>query len=193
MTALPSVAPSGRAAVLVDLLPRPQVASAVAVTAYVALVALSAQVVVPLPFTPVPVSGQTLVVLGGAAALGARRAGIGTATYLGLGAAGLPLFTPAGGSTYGYLAGFLLAAVLVGRLAQAGGDRTPLRAAATMAVGNLVIYAAGVAWLAPFLGVGLDEAVALGVAPFLVGDAVKIALATALLPGAWKLVDRTGR
>ena len=174
--------------VLADVLPRRTAVDIALITAFVILIAASAQVVIPLPFTPVPLSGQTFAVLFGAAVLGARRAGLGAAMYVGLGALGVGWFTPAGGSTYGYLAGFVVAALLVGRLAAAGGDRTPLRAAATMVLGNLVIYAAGVAWLAPFLDTSITEAVLLGVVPFLPGDAVKIALATALLPTAWRLV-----
>jgi biotin transport system substrate-specific component len=178
--------------VLADLLPRGFVADLALVTGFTLMIAASAQVVIPLPFTPVPITGQTLAVLLGAAALGKGRALAGVGAYLGLGAAGVGWFAPTGGSTYGYLAGFALAAWLVGHLASVGGDRRPLRAAGTMALGNLVIYVAGVAWLAPFLDVGLGEAVSLGVVPFLWGDALKIVMAAALLPSAWRLAGRGG-
>lgn len=182
--------PLRRPVVLADLLPGTVVRDAGLVVGLAVALGLSARLVVPLPFTPVPVSGQTLAVLLGAAALGRRRGVLGTALYLALGVAGLPWFTGAGGATLGYLIGFVLAAAVVGRAAERGACRSPLAAFATMVVGNVSIYLCGAGFLALYLGVGATEAATLGVVPFLLGDAVKIAVATALLPAAQRLVDR---
>ncbi len=162
------------------------------------LLALSAQLQLPLPFSPVPVTGQTFAVLLLGALYGSRRGAVTVATYLAAGAAGLPVFAGGGfgvarlvGPTAGYLVGFVAAAFAVGALSERGWDRKPLTAAAGMALGNLIIYAAGVLWLSRFVGWGgvLEG----GVLPFLVGDAFKIALAAALLPAGWKLVGRPAR
>ena len=187
-----SAAPSLRRPVLADLLPGALVRDAGLVLGFAVAIGLSARLVVPLPFTPVPVSGQTLAVLLGAAALGARRAGLGTALYLALGVAGLPWFTGTGGATLGYILGFVAAALVVGRIAERGAGRTVGGALAAMVVGNVVIYAFGAGFLALYLGIGAGEALALGVLPFLLGDAVKIALATALLPATWRAVGDVG-
>ena len=182
----PTTIASGR--VLADLVPGARVRDAGFVAAFAVLLGLSAQVAVPLPFTPVPVTGQTFAVLLGAAALGAGRATLGASMYLVLGMIGVPWFTATGGASFGYIVGFVAAAAVIGWLARRGHDRTVLRTAGLMIVGNLVIYAFGVSGLALYLGVGLVEATMLGAVPFLAGDAVKLALATALLPAAWKLV-----
>jgi biotin transport system substrate-specific component len=174
--------------VLADLLPGSRVKDVALVGAFAAAIGLSAQIAVPLPFTPVPVTGQTFAVLLGAAALGAGRATLGASLYLVLGMIGVPWFTATGGASFGYILGFIVAAVLVGQLARLGNDRSVARTVALMAVGNLAIYAVGVTGLALFLGVGLVEATALGAVPFLIGDALKLALAAALLPATWKLV-----
>lgn len=180
--------------VLADLVPRNAVRDAALVVAGAAFVGLAAQVSFHVPGTPVPVTGQTFAVLLGGAALGWWRALASTALYVAAGAAGLPWYAAHGsgwgGPAFGYLLGFVVAATVVGRLAGRGGDRTPLRTAGTMTLGTLLIYAAGVPWLAASLDVGLGKALALGVRPFLVGDAVKVALAAGLLPGAWRLTGR---
>ena len=139
---------------------------------------------------PVPITGQTLGVLLLAAA-GGRRLGVATVVaYLGLGLAGLPLFAGGGagvatlgGTTAGYLAGFIVAAVLVGALAERFGTTRPLAVAGAMLLGTLVIYLFGVAWLSRFAP-DLGTAIAWGIAPFVVGDLLKVLLATALLPVA---------
>jgi biotin transport system substrate-specific component len=145
-------------------------------------IGLAAQVAIPLPFTPVPLTLQTLAVLLAGAALAE-------------GAAGLPVFSGwrAGlphllGPTGGYLVGFVPAAFLTGLLAERGWDRRPLAAAAAMIVGNAMIYVVGLSWLAAFVGVG--RVLPLGLFPFVPGDLVKIAAATALLPLAWRLARR---
>jgi len=157
-----------------------------------ALIALAAQVRIPLPFSPVPVTGQTFAVLLVAAALG--RLGLGSViAYLIEGAAGLPVF--AGGTfgvativgpTGGYLIGFALAAALVGSAAERGWDRHLATALAAMLLGEVAIYACGLAWLARFpLPVPLLDA---GLLPFIPGDVVKMVLAALALPSAWRLV-----
>lgn len=160
------------------------------------LIALAARIQIPLPFSPVPVTGQTFAVLLLGALYGSKRGLATVLTYLVLGAVGLPVFAggAAGvarlaGPTAGYLAGFLAAAFVVGALAERGWDRRPWTTAAAMILGNLVIYVAGVAWLVRF--VGWEAVLAAGVVPFLVGDALKIALATLLLPAGWRVLRRS--
>jgi biotin transport system substrate-specific component len=167
-----------------------------------ALTALASQVVLPIPGSPVPVTGQTFAVLLTAAALGPARGLASQLLYLTLGAVGLPVFTAGahgvhvlGGATGGYLVGFLLASLIVGAGSRRGADRTVLRQLAVLALGSAAIYACGVPWLAITTGMGLGKAVAVGMAPFLVGDALKAMLASSLLPATWKLVtplDSTG-
>ena len=157
------------------------------------LVALLAQVRIPLPFTPVPLTGQTFAVLLVAAALGSRRGIASLGLYALLGLAGLPVFAGGGsgparllGPTGGYLLGFVLAAWIVGRLAERGLDRSLRTAWLPFLAGTLGITLCGAGWLA--LSLGLAKALTLGVLPFLVGDAIKILLAALALPAAWKLV-----
>ena len=156
-------------------------------------VGLTAQLSVPLPFTPVPLSLQTFSVLLSGAVLGSRRGLLSMALYALAGMAGVPWFAQhhSGWSfpTFGYVVGFVLAAVVVGRLAERGADRTLLRSVAMMVLGNLAIYAVGAPWLMLSTGMSLPVALAKGVVPFLVGDAIKIAVAAGLLPAAWKLVN----
>jgi biotin transport system substrate-specific component len=155
-------------------------------------VALSALVVVPLPFTPVPLSLQTFSVLLVGAALGSRRGAASMALYLLAGMVGVPWFAAhqSGWSfpTFGYVVGFVAAAWLVGLLAERGADRHVVKTAGLMILGNVVIYAFGVAGLMLSTGMSLPVALAKGVLPFLVGDLIKIAVAAALLPAAWKVV-----
>ena len=162
------------------------------------LVALSAQLQIVLPSSPVPVTGQTFVVLLLAALYGSRRGPATVATYLALGAMGLPVFAGGAfgvarllGPTAGYLAGFVAAAFAVGLLSERGWDRKPWTAAASMTLGNLIIYATGLIWLSRF--VGWHAVLATGLLPFMVGDALKIALATFVLPTGWKLMGRFAR
>ncbi len=188
MSAISAPNPIAPGRVLADLVPGERVRDIALIGAFAAVIGLSAQVAVFLPFSPVPVTGQTFAVLLGAAALGAGRATLGASLYLVLGVAGVPWFTATGGASFGYIVGFVAAAWIVGRLARLGNDRTVARTVALMVVGNLAIYAAGVTGLALVLGVGAVEAVMLGAVPFLIGDAIKLALAAALLPATWKLV-----
>lgn len=185
---------SARPLVLGDLLPGALVRDATLVLGGAALVGLAAQLSLPLPGTPVPVTGQTFAVLLVGAALGWRRALLSMALYLLVGAAGMPWFAEhtsgTGAPSLGYVIGFLLAAPVVGALAARGGDRTPLRTVLTMALGTLLIYAVGVPYLAASLDVSAIRAFELGLRPFLAGDALKVLLAAGLLPAAWKLTRR---
>lgn len=172
------------------------VKSAALVVAFSLLTALAAQVVVPLPWTPVPLTGQTFAVLLTGALLGSRLGAAAMILYLVEGALGLPFFRGGAGgaahfagATAGYLLAFPAAAFVTGLLAERGWDRKFSTAAAAMALGSLVILAAGWAWLALFFRTGV-EAFVVGVAPFLAGDVLKIALAAALLPAGWKLLRR---
>jgi biotin transport system substrate-specific component len=162
-----------------------------------ALIAASAQVWFTLPFSPVPITGQTFGVLFVASLLGRARGAAAVLLYLAEGAAGLPVFAElkAGapillGPTGGYLAGFVPAAWICGALAERGLDRRVLGTVVSMLLGNVAIFAFGLPWLARY--VGTDHALALGFWPFLPGDAVKIALAAALLPLGWRLLGARG-
>lgn len=141
------------------------------------LIAVSAHVRVVLPVSPVPITGQTLVVLLLGALLGAHRGLLSVGLYLAGGAVGVPLF--AGGSlagpTGGYLAGFAAAAVLTGRLMAAGWGARPLTAITALLLGNAAIYLFGLPWLARF--VGWDAVLPMGLFPFLVGDGLKLGCA----------------
>ncbi len=169
---------------------------ALLVLAFSLMTALSAQIAVPLPFSPVPLTGQTFGVLLTGALLGPRLGAFAMLLYLAEGACGLPFFAGgAGGAarfagpTGGYLIAYPLAAALVGWLATRGWDRQPLTMLAAMLVGSLVIFALGASWLAHFVG-GASRALTLGVLPFLPGDAVKALLAAGLLPLGWKWIGR---
>lgn len=165
------------------------------------LTAAAAQVSIPLGFTPVPITGQTFAVLLVSAALGWRMAVSSQALYWVLGAVGLPFYagakggwTVATGSTFGYFAGFVLAAAFVGYLAERGQDRTFATSFTVMSTGTVIIYACGVTWLAHSLNVPLytgdgKDAFTYGLAPFIVGDLIKMILAAVLTPSAWWLVS----
>jgi biotin transport system substrate-specific component len=186
--------------VLADRVPHVAARDVLLVLGGALLTAAAAQVFVPLPFTPVPISGQTFAVLLVGAALGPARGVSAMGLYLLLGLVGLPFYAEGAsgpavvmGATGGYLLGFVLAAWVVGTLARRGLDRRAWSTAAAYVLGSLVIYALGVPWLAATAGVGLREALALGVAPFLVGDLVKALLAAGLLPAVWRLVGEPHR
>ena len=160
------------------------------------LLTVSAKVQVP--FYPVPMTLQTLVVLLIGVAFGWRMGSATVLAYLAQGALGFPVFagTPEkglgllymAGPTGGYLLGFALAAATTGWLAERGLDRSALGTAFAMVAGNVVIYVCGLVWLSSF--VGMEKAVAFGMLPFLFGDLMKIALATATLPMIWKFLNR---
>ena len=188
MSSITSVSPR----TLADVIPGGVARSVALVVGGAAFVGLTAQVFVPLPFSPVPLSLQTFSVLLVGAVLGSRRGAASMGLYLVAGVAGVPWFTQQQSgwafASFGYVVGFVLAAYLVGRLAERGADRTVLRSVGLMVLGNLAIYAVGVPGLVLIAGMGLGQALVAGVVPFLIGDALKIALAAGLLPATWKLV-----
>lgn len=183
-------------------LPR-RAASAVAlVIGFALLTAVTAQIRLPLPGTPIAITGQTFGVLLAGAVLGARAGGASMVLYVGLGAMGLPFFAGgeggwsyATGASFGYLLGFVVAASLVGRLAEQRRDRTITTAIPAFIVGSAAVYTLGVTWLwatvdsIPTLG----DALRAGVYPFVVGDVIKAVAAGLVLPGAWHVIDRASR
>lgn len=179
--------------VLTDALPGARTRDILLSVGFAAAIALSAQVSVALPGTTVPFTGQTFAVLAGAIALGRTRATAGALLYLALGVVGLPWFSGAGPHTVGYIVGFVVASAVVGMIARRIGSDRPGRVVAAMLAGNLVIWAFGAAGLALVSGLSAGQALATGVAPFLLGDAVKLLAAAAVLPTAWwviRLVER---
>ncbi|MET7856700.1 biotin transporter BioY [Streptomyces sp. NPDC005318] len=194
-----AAAPVRTGAVLADLLPAARHRYAIDTALVVggaALTGIAAQIAVPVPGSPVPVTGQTFAALLVGTALGARRGFLSLAVYALVGMAGMPWFaggsSGAGGASFGYVLGMLLAATVVGDLARRGGDRSVLRTAGTMVLGSAIIYAVGVPYLALSTGMSASAAIAAGLVPFLLGDALKAALAMGALPTTWKLIGRRG-
>jgi biotin transport system substrate-specific component len=184
---------------LADVIPGGLVRSIALVVGGAGLVGLTAQVAFKLPFTPVPLTLQTFSVLLVGAVLGSKRGAASMALYLLAGIAGVPWFSEhrsgwAFGS-FGYIVGFIVAGYVVGLLAERRADRRVLPTIGLMALGNLIIYVVGVAGLmllVPTLSgrpMTLTTALAAGVLPFLIFDAIKIAAAAGLLPGTWKLIN----
>ncbi|GAA4594643.1 biotin transport system substrate-specific component [Actinoplanes octamycinicus] len=188
------VVPGRPTGVLADVWGRSVVRDVALTAGAAAAVGLAAQIAIPVPGSPVPITGQTFAVLLAGAVLGPGRGAAGMLLYAVAGILGVPWFAGGGAgwpaATGGYLLGFVVAAALVGQLATLGADRRPGHTIGLMAIGNLLIYLIGVPWLA--LGSTLDvpQAIAQGLYPYLIGDLLKIALATALLPGAWLLLNR---
>jgi biotin transport system substrate-specific component len=169
------------------------------------LIALSASVVIPVPGSPVPVTGQTFAVLLVGGALGLRRGAAASLFYLAMGlvlpvyaghASGLDTFVGREGgqlvlgATGGYLIGFVAASAMVGWLAECGWDRRYGGAVLAMVVGSAVIYLFGIPWLMLATGFSLEQAITTGLTPFVVGDLLKLFLAAGLFPVAWWLVGR---
>jgi biotin transport system substrate-specific component len=153
-----------------------------------------AQIEIPLPFTPVPITGQTFGVLLVGAALGSKRGAAALITYLVLGTIGLPFFAGGAsglniliGATGGYLIGFIIAAYVIGLLAERGLERNVRTSIIPFLVGTGIIYICGVAWLTVVLG-SFTHAPTVGLLPFLIGDMIKLFAAALMLPAAWKLV-----
>ncbi len=161
-------------------------------------VAVSSQLSFYLPFSPVPVTGQTFAVLLTGTILGSKRGGLSLAFYILQGALGLPVFAGGRsgipvliGPTFGYLVGFIFAGAVVGLLAEKGYDRRRISMAVSFLVGQVIIYVIGALWLASF--VGIKNVLILGVAPFLVGDFLKMGMAIILLPSFWKLANKANQ
>lgn len=158
----------------------------------VAALAISAQI--KIPFYPVPVTMQTLVVLLVGMSYGLRLGAASLASYLVLGAMGAPVFASGAGLAYmvgptgGYLAGFFVSAVIMGMLAERGWSQRVFLVAGAMIIGHATIYLMGAGWLSTFIG--LEKAITAGVLPFLYGDLLKLVIAAAGLPLAWSIVNR---
>ena len=175
--------------------------TAVLVLAFALLTAALAQWELKLSFTPVPITGQTLGVLLAGGTLGWRSGAASQLLYWTLGWIGLPFYaggeggwSNGTGATMGYFVGFIVAAGVIGYLAERKNDRNLASSWSAMALGSIIIYTFGAGWLAHKLNVpvatGETNALSLGVTPFLIGDAIKLVLAGSLLPGAWALANR---
>jgi biotin transport system substrate-specific component len=158
-------------------------------------IALAAQIAIPVPFSPVPITGQTLAVLLTGILLGSKRGAGAVLLYCAEGILGLPVF--AGGSsgiyhlvgpTGGYLLAFIPAAYACGFLAERGWDRNVGRTLIMMVLGKIIIYTGGLFWLSFYVGSG--QVLIMGLYPFIPGMIIKIFLAAILLPAGWKLLGR---
>jgi biotin transport system substrate-specific component len=158
---------------------------------------LTARLAIPVPGSPVPITGQTFGVLLVGGALGFRRGSFAVLLYVLLGVVGLPFFaegkgglTVIWGATGGYLVGFVVAGAVVGRLAELGWDRKIGGALGAMLVGSAIIYAVGLPWLGVVAHLTPEDTIAKGLTPYLIGDALKLVLAAVLFPTAWWIVGR---
>ena len=163
------------------------------------LMAASAQFAFKLPFTPVPITGQTFSLLLVGAALGTVRGGASALLYV-LAGLMLPVYASGGegwdvitSASGGYLVSYPFVSALTGRLAEQRWDRRFSSAVGAMLTGNVVIYLFGLPWLAVVLNTNLEKTLELGLYPFVPGDTFKLYLAAAALPGAWKLVGAAKR
>ncbi len=191
MTTLTAPRPTLRLA----LAPTGALADAIAIVAGALLVAGAAQISIPLPFSPVPITGQTFAVVLVGSALGSIRGATSLVLYLLMGLVGLPFYADQTsgwavlqGASGGYIVGFILAAALCGWLAERGYDRNLGTSVTAMLTGNVVVYLVGLPWLAQSTGAGLDKTLEWGLYPFVPGDILKLYLAAALLPTAWKVL-----
>ncbi len=185
--------------VLADALTRSRVNDVVLVCAGALLTILGAQIAIHVPPSPVPITGQTLAVVLAGAALGAKRGMASQLLYICLGLF-LPVYSDGAsgfdviwGATGGYLIGFVVAAGIVGALAERGMDRKPLIAFAAFVAGQLAIFGIGVPWLKVATGMSWADAIHNGFTIFIVGGLIKAALAGGLTPLAWRWVNRPGR
>lgn len=178
--------------VLADLIPGDRVRDTALVLSGTAFLIVASQLTIPLWFTPVPLSLSTFAVLLTGASLGPARAMFSTVLYLALGMAGAPVFAEQASGwsvpSFGYVLGYIPAAIVVGHLARRRADRSIVATMATGCLGSLFIYAVGVPWLITRLDVDLARGLELGVYPFLAGDAIKALAAALLLPTAWKVI-----
>ena len=193
--------------VLADLFPRCEsrnwaaVQDAVLVVGFALLTALAAQIEIPLGFTPVPLTGQTFAVLLSGAVLGMRRGALSQLVYWFAGLTGLPFYSGGAGgwekgtgATMGYLVGFVIASGAIGYLAEKKHDRNFATSLPAMLLGSTIIYACGAAWLSIHLNLPLangdQNAISLGVAPFLVGDLLKALVAAGCTTSVWAAISK---
>jgi biotin transport system substrate-specific component len=188
---------SSRAALIDRVIPRSVVNDLALILSGAVLTAYAAQMVIPM--WPVPITAQTLAVLLVGSVLGATRGAISLIAYFSMGALGLPVFSAATslsfGPTFGYLIGFVAAASVVGWLSERGWHKSVSGVLGSFAIANAIIYLFGLPWLAFILGnLGVANDIAAvataGLLPFIVGDVLKMMLAAALLPIAWKFFGR---
>lgn len=194
--------------VLADLFPQRESRSraiaqdAVLVVGFALLTALAAQIEIPLGFTPVPLTGQTFAVLLSGAVLGMRRGALSQLTYWLAGLVGLPFYSGGAGgwekgtgATMGYLVGFVVAAGAIGYLAEKKHDRNFATSLPAMLLGSTIIYAFGATWLSIHLNLplanGEQNAISLGVAPFLVGDLLKALVAAGCTTSVWAAITKS--
>ena len=204
MTTLLTIAPQR---VLADLIVQPTtrvraiVRDVLLVVGFALLTAAAAQIEIQLGFTPVPLTGQTFAVLLAGAVLGMRRGALSQLVYWMAGLTGLPFYSGGAGgwksgtgATLGYLVGFIVAAGAIGYLAEKKQDRNFATSLPAMLLGSTLIYTCGAAWLTTYLNIGFatgeTNAIALGVAPFLVGDVIKALLAAACTTGVWAAINK---
>ena len=204
MTTLLTIAPQR---VLADLIAQPTtrvraiVRDVLLVVGFALLTAAAAQIEIQLGFTPVPLTGQTFAVLLSGAVLGMRRGALSQLVYWMAGLTGLPFYSGGAGgwksgtgATLGYLVGFIVAAGAIGYLAEKKQDRNFATSLPAMLLGSTLIYTCGAAWLTTYLNIGFatgeTNAIALGVAPFLVGDVIKALLAAACTTGVWAAINK---
>jgi biotin transport system substrate-specific component len=194
-TAMPAL--PARPLVLADLVPAVRARNVVLVALGVLLTALLAQVSIPVPGSPVPITGQTLAVVLTAAALGPVRGVAVQVFYILSALVGLPFYSEASGgvdvvlgATGGYVVGFIPAAFLIGLAARHGADRNLLKSVPLFVAGQAVIFAVGVPWLAVSTGMSAEQALDAGFYPFILGGIVKAAVAGAVLGTAWKVTRR---
>ena len=187
-----------RPLVLADLVPAVRARNVVLVALGVLFTALLAQVSIPVPGSPVPITGQTLAVVLTAASLGPVRGVAVQAFYILSALVGLPFYSEASGgvdvvfgATGGYVVGFIPAAWLIGMAARRGMDRQPLKAAPLFVAGQAVVFAVGVPWLALSAGMSAGQALDAGFYPFILGGLVKAVVAAGVLGGAWRLARRS--
>lgn len=183
--------------VLADLVPSSLATNVALIVGGAMFVGLLAQISIPLSFTPVPVTGQTLGVLLVGPALGGRRAVASLALYVMAGLVGVPWFAHGASgypsATFGYLLGFVLASYVLGVAAQRGIDRSVLRSVPAMLAAEVVVFAFGVTWLKFALDASVSQAIAWGLTPFLLGEVMKSVIAGLALPVAWRIADRAPR
>jgi biotin transport system substrate-specific component len=173
------------------------ITDAVLVLAGTGLVAGAAQISFKLPFTPVPITGQTFAVVLVGASLGAIRGTASLMLYLWLGVAGAPIYAHHDSgwnvitsTSGGYIVGFVLAAAITGFMAEQGWDKRLSSSIGAMLTGNLVIYLVGLPWLAVVLDTNLEKTLEYGLYPFVPGDMFKLYVAAAALPATWGIVRR---
>ena len=188
---------SSQAALIDRVVPRSAINNVALILSGAVFTAYAAQLVIPM--WPVPITAQTLAVLLVGSVLGATRGAISLIVYFSMGAVGLPVFSAATslsfGPTFGYLVGFVAAAAVVGYLSQRGWHKSVTGVIGSFAIANSVIYLFGLPWLAFALGIlgaanDLASVAAAGLAPFIIGDLIKMTLAAALLPLAWKFLGK---